>query len=131
MIRVLIVDNYEYIRRMVRALVEGEHGWEVCGEAANGQEAIDQCALLQPDLIILDIQMPVLNGLEAAREIFLHSPQMRILILTIDGSSYFARAAAGCGAQGLLTKSRATSELVGAVSTLLRGENYFPAIPVS
>jgi DNA-binding NarL/FixJ family response regulator len=130
-IRVLIVDNYEYIRRMVRALLEAEDGWEVCGEAADGQEAIDQCALLQPDLIILDIHMPVLNGLEAAREILLHSPRMRILVLTIDGSSHFASAAAACGAQGLLTKGQASSQLVGAVSTLLRGEKYFPTLTVS
>src|ERR1700693_4663354 len=116
---------------MVRAFLEAEDGWEVCGEAANGQEAIDQCALLQPDLIILDIHMPVLNGLEAAREILLHSPRTRILILTIDGSSHFANAAEGCGAQGLLTKCRATRELVGAVSALLRGEKYFPAVTVS
>lgn len=130
MIRILIVDNYEYIRHMVRALLEAHEGWEVCGEAANGREAIDQCSLLKPQVIILDVQMPVLNGFEAAREILLRTPRMLILILAIDGSSHFAVAAAACGAQGLLAKGQATEHLVTAVSTLLRGEKYFPAVGV-
>jgi DNA-binding NarL/FixJ family response regulator len=125
MIRILIVDNYEHIRGMIRALLEAEVGWQVCGEAANGQEAIDQCVLLKPNLVLLDIHMPVRNGLEAAREIVLRFPRMLILILTIDGSSHFALAAVACGAQGLLVKAHASENLVTAVSTLLRGERYF------
>ena len=125
MIRILIVDNYEHIRRMIRALLEGEAGWQVCGEAANGQEAIDQCMLLKPNLIVLDIYMPVRNGLDAAREIFLRFPRMLILILSMDASAHFALAAVASGAQGLLMKARATEDLVIAVSALLRGERYF------
>jgi DNA-binding NarL/FixJ family response regulator len=125
MMRILIVDDYEHIRGMIRALLDAEEGWQVCGEAANGQAAIDQCVLLKPDLVILDIHMPVRNGLEAAREILLRFPSMLILILTIDGSSHFALAVVACGAQGLLVKARASEDLVTAVSTLLRGERYF------
>jgi two-component system, NarL family, nitrate/nitrite response regulator NarL len=125
MMRILIVDDYEHIRGMIRALLEAEEGWQVCGEAANGQAAIDQCVLLKPDLVILDIHMPVRNGLEAAREILLRFPSMLVLVLTIDGSSHFALAAVACGAQGLLVKARASEDLVTAVSTLLRGERYF------
>jgi DNA-binding NarL/FixJ family response regulator len=125
MMRILIVDDYEHIRGMIRALLDAEEGWQVCGEAANGQAAIDQCVLLKPDLVILDIHMPVRNGLEAAREILLRFPSMLILILTIDGSSHFALAVVACGAQGLLVKARAGEDLVTAVSTLLRGERYF------
>jgi DNA-binding NarL/FixJ family response regulator len=125
MMRILIVDDYEHIRSMIRALLDAEEGWQVCGEAANGQAAIDQCVLLKPDLVILDIHMPVRNGLEAAREILLRFPSMLILILTIDGSSHFALAVVACGAQGLLVKARASEDLVTAVSTLLRGERYF------
>jgi len=79
---------------MMRSLLEAEAGWRVCGEGVNGQEAIDQCVLLTPNLIVLDINMPVRNGLDAARIIFLQFPAMLILILTMDGSSHFARAAA-------------------------------------
>jgi DNA-binding NarL/FixJ family response regulator len=125
MTRILIVDDHTYIRGMIRALLEVEQGWQVCGEAADGQAAIDQCALLEPDLVILDIHMPVRNGLEAARVILFEFPRMLVLILTTDGSTYFALAAMACGAQGLLVKGRASEDLVMAVSTLLRGERYF------
>ena len=68
MIRILIVDDHEHIRGMIRALLEAEKGWQVCGEAADGRAGIDQCVLLEPNLVILDIHVPVRNGLEAARE---------------------------------------------------------------
>ena len=125
MIQIVVVDPFEHMRRMIRALLEAEQGWRVCGEAADGQRAIDQCDLLHPDLVILDIQMPILNGLEAARQILLRIPRMLILLLTLDESSHFAVAAASCGAQGLLIKGRASEDLVDAVSALLRGERYF------
>jgi DNA-binding NarL/FixJ family response regulator len=127
MIRILIVDDHTYIRKMIRALLEVEEGWQVCGEAADGQAAIDQCALLKPHLVILDIHMPVRNGLEAARVILFQSPRMLVLILTTDGSTHFALAAMACGAQGLVVKDRAGEDLVMAVATLLRGERYFPS----
>jgi len=126
MIRILIADDHGHIRSLIRALLEAEKGWQVCGEAANGQEAVAQCVLLKPNLIVLDIHMPIQNGLEAARLILLQLPKMLILIVTLDGSAHFALAAAACGAQGILIKAHATEDLVTAVSTLLRGERYFP-----
>jgi DNA-binding NarL/FixJ family response regulator len=128
MIQIVVVDPFEHMRRMIRALLETEQEWRVCGEAADGQRAIDQCDLLRPDLVILDIQMPVLNGLEAARQILLRIPRTLILLLTLDESSHFAVAAASCGAQGLLIKGRASEDLVDAVSALLRGERYFAEV---
>jgi len=125
MIRILIGDDHAYIRRMIRALLEVEEGWQVCGEAADGQAAIDQSALLKPNLVILDIHMPVRNGLDAARVILFQFPRMLVLILTTDGSTYFTLAAMACGAQGFVVKDRASEDLVMAVSTLLRGERYF------
>lgn len=127
MVSILIVDDRDYIRSMVRALLQAKPEWQVCGEASNGLEAIGQCALLKPQVIILNVHMPVMNGLDAARQIFPCFPQILILILTLDGSPHFALAAAACGAQGLLTKSHASEHLVAAVATLLRGETYFPA----
>src|ERR1700730_15412541 len=106
MIRILIADDHRYIRGMIRALLEVEEGWQVCGEAADGQAAIDQCALLKPNFVILDIHMPVRKGLEAARVNLFQSPRMLVLMLTTDGSTHFALAAMACGAQGLLVKDR-------------------------
>jgi len=126
-IRILVVDDHTYIRGMIRALLEVEQGWQICGEAANGRSAIDQGALLKPNLVILDIHMPVRNGLDAARVILFQFPRMLVLILTTDGSTYFTLAAMACGAQGLVVKDRATEDLVIAVSMLLRGERYFPS----
>jgi DNA-binding NarL/FixJ family response regulator len=124
-IRILVVDDHTYIRGMIRALLEVEQGWQICGEAANGRTAIEQCALLKPNLVILDIHMPLCNGLEAARVILLQFPRMLVLILTTDGSTHFVLAAIACGAQGILVKARAGDDLVRAVSALLRGERYF------
>jgi DNA-binding NarL/FixJ family response regulator len=125
LVKILIVDDHEYIRRMVRVLLEAEDGWRVCGEAADGQQAIDQSELLKPDVVILDIHMPILNGFDASRQILLRSPQILILILTTDESPHFARAAAMCGAPGFLSKAHATDQLVPAISSLLRGKKYF------
>ncbi len=126
MIRILIVDDHEHIRHLVRLLVEAEEGWVVCGEAADGQQAIDQCEVLAPHLVILDVRMPVQNGFDTSHEIHRRFPQVLVLMLTTDESSHFALAAATCGAKGFLTKARAADHLVAAVSTLLRGETYFP-----
>lgn len=127
MVKFLIVDDHEYIRRMVRVLLEAEAGWVVCGEAADGQQAIDQCELLMPNVIIIDIHMPLMNGFEATRRIHLRSPEILILILTTDESAHFVRAAAMCGAMGFLTKARSAEHLVTAIMVLLRGEKYFLA----
>ena len=126
--RIFVVDDHPVVRDGFRSIINQETDLVVCGEAADGQRAIDQCDLLHPDLVILDIQMPILNGLEAARQILLRIPRMLILLLTLDESSHFAVAAASCGAQGLLIKGRASEDLVDAVSSLLRGERYFAEV---
>jgi DNA-binding NarL/FixJ family response regulator len=128
MIRILIVDNHAHIRKMIRALLEAEEGWGVCGEAADGQKAIDQCVILKPNLVVIDIHVPIRNGLEATREILSCLPAMLVLMLTFDASLHFVLAAAASGARGLLMKASATQSLVAAVSTLLRGERYFPDV---
>jgi len=110
---------------MLRVLLEAQQGWAVCGEAADGQQAIDQSELLTPRVIILDIHMPVMNGFEATRRIHLRSPETLILILTSDESPHFARAAAACGALGFLSKAQTIDHLVKAILSLLRGERYF------
>jgi DNA-binding NarL/FixJ family response regulator len=125
MSRILVVDDQAFMRSIVRSRIESQEGWLVCGEAANGKDAIEQAKLLKPDLIILDIHMPFMNGFEAARQILTLMPQMIILIVSIAGPIPFSKAAAHCGAKGYLIKSQVAENLVLAVTALLRSETYF------
>jgi len=83
-LRILVADDHEIVRRGVVSLLKSQAGWEVCGEARDGREAVDKANLLRPDIVILDIGMPNLNGLEAARQMLHHNPMCKILVLTIE-----------------------------------------------
>lgn len=123
--RILVVDDHEVIRRGVRALAEGHAGWSVCGEASTGREAVTEAQRLRPDLVILDISMPELNGLEAARQISRLVPQAKILILTVHDSEQVAREALEAGARGLMLKSDVGRDLLAAVSAIQAGRPHF------
>ncbi len=86
MLRILIADDHEVARQGIRSLLESHPGWEVCGEAKHGRETVELASRMNPDLILLDIGMPNLNGLEAARQILAASPEIAILILTMHDS---------------------------------------------
>ncbi len=123
--RILIVDDDVTIRRLHRRMLEERPGWEVCGEAANGNDAIAQTEHLAPDLAIIDLAMPNKNGIEAAREIFAISPLTPMLLLTVQQvSAELARAAREAGFRGAVTKSSG-SEVVMAVETLLGKGTFF------
>jgi DNA-binding NarL/FixJ family response regulator len=123
--RILIVDDDLTIRRLLRRILEERPGWEVCGEAANGNDAIAQTEQLAPDLAIIDLAMPNKNGIEAAREIFAISPLTPMLLLTVqEVSAELARAAREAGFRGAVTKSSG-SEVVMAVETLLGKGTFF------
>lgn len=123
--RILIVDDDVTIRRLLRRILEERPGWEVCGEAANGNDAIAQTEQLAPDLAIIDLAMPNKNGIEAAREIFAISPLTPMLLLTVQQvSAELARAAREAGFRGAVTKSSG-SEVVMAVETLLGKGTFF------
>jgi DNA-binding NarL/FixJ family response regulator len=123
--RILIVDDDVTIRRLLRRILEERPGWEVCGEAANGNDAIAQTEQLTPDLAIIDLAMPNKNGIEAAREIFAISPLTPMLLLTVQQvSAELARAAREAGFRGAVTKSSG-SEVVMAVETLLGKGTFF------
>jgi DNA-binding NarL/FixJ family response regulator len=123
--RILIVDDDLTIRRLLRRILEERPGWEVCGEAANGNDAIAQTEQLAPDLAIIDLAMPNKNGIEAAREIFAISPLTPMLLLTVQQvSAELARAAREAGFRGAVTKSSG-SEVVMAVETLLGKGTFF------
>ena len=123
--RILVVDDQAFMRSFVRSRIETQEGWEVCGEAVNGKDAIEQARLLKPHLIILDIHMPIMNGFEAARQILMLTPEMIILIISFGEPIHFGKAAAHCGAKGYLVKSQVAENLVLAVTVLLRSGTYF------
>jgi DNA-binding NarL/FixJ family response regulator len=125
MLRILIADDHEVARRGIRALLESHAGWEVCGEAKDGRESIELANRLNPDLVLLDIGMPNLNGLEAARQILAASPDMAILILTMHDSDQTVREVLRAGARGFLLKSDAGRDLVAAVEALQQQRTFF------
>ncbi|HUA14203.1 MAG TPA: response regulator transcription factor [Verrucomicrobiae bacterium] len=125
MLRILIADDHEVARRGIRALLEAHPGWQVCGEAKDGRESVELAARLNPDLVLLDIGMPNLNGLEAARHILAASPKTAILILTMHDTDQVVREVLRAGARGFLLKSDAGRDLVAAVEALQRNSTFF------
>jgi DNA-binding NarL/FixJ family response regulator len=123
-LRLLVADDHDVVRKGVRMLIEEQPGWEVAAEAANGREAVEKAQLVQPDVTILDLSMPELNGLEAAREI-LKTVQTKILILTMYDSDPLIRQTLEAGARGYLLKSDAGKDLVSAVDALRRNKTFF------
>jgi DNA-binding NarL/FixJ family response regulator len=125
MLRILIADDHEVARRGIRALLESHPGWEVCGEAKDGREAVELASRTNPDLVLLDIGMPNLNGLEAARQVLAVSPDIAILILTMHDSDQVVREVLRAGARGFLLKSDAGRDLVAAVEALQLQRTFF------
>src|SRR2546429_175462 len=121
--RIFIADDHEVVRKGLMSLLQAQPDWEVCGEAADGREAVDKAQQLKPDVVILDIGMPSLNGLEATRQILKSNPQAKVLILTLHDSDQVVREVLNAGARGFLLKSDAARDLVAAVEALRRGKN--------
>lgn len=124
-LRIFVADDHEVVRRGLVALLQAQADWEVCGEAGEGREAVEKSQKLKPDVVILDIGMPSLNGLEATRQILKTNPQTRVLILTLHDSDQVVREVLNAGARGFLLKSDAARDLVAAVEALRREKTYF------
>ena len=124
-LRILVADDHEIVRQGIRALLETKPGWEVCGEARDGAEAVEMARDLKPEVVILDIGMPKLNGLEATREILKESPKTEILILTMHEAESIVRSVLDAGAKGYLLKSDAGQDLIVAVEFLERHNPFF------
>ncbi|HUI05900.1 MAG TPA: response regulator transcription factor [Verrucomicrobiae bacterium] len=126
-VRVLVADDHEVVRQGIRALVERQPGWEVCGEVVTGREAVEQARRLKPDVVVMDITMPELNGLEATRQILKDAPETRILILTVHDSEDLVCEVFRAGARGYLLKSDAGRELATAIGALHEGKRFCTA----
>ena len=121
--RILIVDDQAPIRKAVRELLEREKGWEVCGEAENGREAIDKSLQLKPDLITLDLSMPVMNGLEAARELRRAFPSIGLVMFTLHRTPHLEQQAYGAGVDAVVGKGDPEG-LIACLSRLLESRSW-------
>lgn len=124
-LRILIADDHELIRRGLRALIESRAGWTVCAEAATGRDAIEKARLTKPHIIIMDISMPDLNGIEATRRILKVLPKTEILILTMHDTEQIIREILEAGARGYVLKSDAGRDLIAGVESLCRRKPFF------
>jgi len=124
-VRILLADDHDVVRRGLRRLLEGEPGWQVCGEAGNGREAVEAAATQQPDIAILDITMPELNGLEAIRLIRAACPGTAVLVLTMHESEELAAEVLAAGACGYLVKSDAPRCILAAVEAVAARKPFF------
>jgi DNA-binding NarL/FixJ family response regulator len=116
--RILIADDHELVRKGLRTVLENQPGWKVCGEAVNGRQAVDLARQLRPDVVVLDITMPELNGLEATRQIRKALPNAEVLILTMHESEQLVSEVLAAGARGYLLKADTSRLLVSAIESL-------------
>jgi CheY-like chemotaxis protein len=125
-VRVLIADDHEVMRMGIRNLLQFRSGWSVCAEASNGQEAVDKTLQFHPDVVVMDLTMPVMNGLEAAREIARVLPQIPIILFSLHVCDDLYQDFQKDGIRGAVAKGDAARDLAQAVETVLRGGTFFP-----
>lgn len=123
--RILIVDDHEIVRQGIRNILNRRPEWEVCGEAVNGKEGVEAVKRIEPDLVILDITMPVMNGLEATGHISKLGVNSRVLIFTMHDSQRLISDVREAGAQGYVLKSHAARDLIIAIEKILGGGTFF------
>jgi DNA-binding NarL/FixJ family response regulator len=123
--KVLIADDHEVVRQGIRTVVQSSPNFLVCGEAADGRQAVELSSKLKPDIVIIDIGMPQLNGLDATRQIVLHDPRVNVLVLTMHESEQMVREVLRVGARGYLLKSDAGRDLVSALDALASRKTFF------
>jgi DNA-binding NarL/FixJ family response regulator len=126
-LRLLVADDHEIVRKGLRSLLEAQPGWQVAAEASDGREAVEKAKELKPDVTVLDIGMPSLNGLEAARQMIKNDARAKILILTMHDSDPLIREVLDAGARGYVLKSDAGKDLVTAVNAVRSNKTFFTA----
>ena len=122
--RILLVDDHAVVRRGFRAILSAEPDMEVVGEASNGREAVAQAEALQPDLAVMDVSMPELNGIEATRRMAAASPRTRVLALSMHKDAVYVREILRAGARGYLLKDASDTDLLTAIRVVARGEGF-------
>ena len=124
-LRLFLADDHEIVRFGLRNLLESQFGWSVVGEAADGNEAVERVLLLNPDVTVLDIGMPTVNGLDAARQILARGSRTKILILSVHDSADVLEEVLDSGARGYVLKSDAMRDLIAAVDALRSNRTFF------
>jgi DNA-binding NarL/FixJ family response regulator len=125
MTRILIADDHDVVRSGVRSILEAQTGWEVVGEAENGKDAVDQALATRPDIVVLDYALPVMNGIEATRQIRARVPGAEVLIFTMHDTATLVREVLEAGAKGFLLKSDARKFLIAAIESLAAHKPFF------
>jgi DNA-binding NarL/FixJ family response regulator len=123
--RILIVDDHEVVRQGIRTILRSRPQWEIAGEAVNGKDAIEKTRALDPDVIIMDITMPEMSGIEATREISKLKLRAAVLVFTMHESKNLAATVQEAGARGFVLKSHAARDLLDALEALLGGGTFF------
>ncbi len=124
-LRILIADDHEVVRRGLATLLQSHDGWEICGEATDGRDAVAKATQLKPDVVVLDVGMPGLNGLAATRQLIQQDPHSKVIVLTITDSDQVIREALDAGARGFVLKSDASRDLVAAVEAVEHNRMFF------
>ena len=127
-IRILVVDDHEIVRSLLRHLLEAENGWEVCGEASDGEEAVERSQALHPDIVVMDVVMPRRNGFDATREIVRSTPPIPVVITTLYEYPEILRQAQNAGALACVGKSKTTRLLIPAVKSVMEHRPFFPPL---
>jgi two-component system, NarL family, response regulator NreC len=128
-LRILLGDDHTLVRQGLRKILEEQPDWEVVAEASDGREVVRQALALEPDVVILDIGMPLLNGIEASRQIARRLPNVNILILSMHAEEAYITQAMKAGARGYLLKDSADTDLIRAIGAIASGKSFFsPAV---
>jgi DNA-binding NarL/FixJ family response regulator len=122
---ILVADDHESVRNGVRELIKTQQGFLVCGEASDGREAVEKACLLHPDIVVIDVSMPELNGIEATRQIVKDNPGTEVLVLTVYESEQIVEEILNAGARGYLLKSDVACDLVFAITSLAKHRPFF------
>lgn len=127
-LKILLGDDHAVLRHGLRRILEDRPGWHVVAEAANGRDAVREALDLRPDVAVLDVAMPQLNGIEATRQITRRAPDVKVLVLSMHGDEAYVTQAVKAGAKGYVLKESASAELIDAVSAVAAGGTYYSPV---